>query len=298
MTVYQATAATDAAYDLAEGILWDDRAGLVRWVDIWAGTVLSGRLHDGRLEDVVGLELGQTAGAVALAEDGGLLIAAARGLATVSPTGEVSIGPDLLGDRTAVRFNDGSIDPQGRFVAGTIALTGGEPGVEQLLRISPDGTVELLRSELGLSNGVAFSPDGGTVYHVDTLARTISSHSYGPGTFDADEPWTTVLDDLPAHPDGLTVDVTGALWVAQWGGGCARRYTPDGELLDVVEVDAAQASCPGFVGPDLATLAITTAQEGLAEFDDQAGAIFVADVGVTGLPSYRWAGDTAKPYWA
>ena len=297
MTAYQATPATEAAYDLAEGILWDDRAGLVRWVDIWTGTVLSGELRNGRLESIAGLELGQTAGAVALAEDGGLLIAAARGLATVSPSGEVSIGPDLLADRTAVRFNDGSVDPQGRFVVGSCSLTGGGPGVEQLVRVSPDGGVELLRTELGLSNGIAFSPDGGIIYHVDTPARTVSSHSYGPGPFDSDEPWITVLDDLPAFPDGLTVDSTGALWVAQWGGGCARRYTPGGELLDVVEVDAAQASCPGFIGPDLTTLAITTAQEGLAEFDDQAGAVFLAEVGVAGLPPYRWAGDTAKPYW-
>ena len=287
---------TDAAYDLAEGVLWDDRAGLVRWVDIWKGRVLSGRLRDGRLTDIRSVELGQTAGAVALADDGGLLVAAARGLATISPIGDLSFGPDLLGDRPDVRLNDGSVDPQGRFVVGSMAL-GAETGDEVLLRISADGPVETLRVGGGLSNGIAFSPDGGTIYHVDTLAGTVSRHSYGVGSFDDDEPWTVVLDDLPHYPDGLTVSADGSLWVAQWGGSSVRRHAPTGELLEVVTVDATQASCPAFVGPDLDLLAITSAQEGLASWSDHSGAIFLADVAATGLPVPRWPGSTTTPYW-
>ncbi len=122
-----------------------------------------------------------------------------------------------------------------------------------LLRVSADGTVETLRSGIRLSNGIAFSPDGGTIYHVDTLAMTVSCHSYSAGGFDLDEPWVTVLEELPHYPDGLTVDSDGMLWVAQWGGASVRRHAPTGELLDIVEVDATQASCPAFVGPDLNT---------------------------------------------
>src|SRR6187431_973846 len=153
MTQFIAAQATDAEFDLAEGILWDDRASLVRWVDIWKGRVLSGALQEGRIVDIASVELGQTAGAVALAEDGGLLVAAARGLATISPDGTVSFGPELLGDRREVRFNDGSVDPHGRFVVGTLAL-GAATGEEVLLRISPDGSVETLRTGTGLSNGI------------------------------------------------------------------------------------------------------------------------------------------------
>jgi sugar lactone lactonase YvrE len=291
-----AVAATPAEFDLAEGVLWDDRASLVRWVDIWSGRVLSGRLEDTRLTDIEAIELGQTAGAVALGEDGGLLVAAARGLATIAPDGTVSLGPDLLGERRDVRLNDGSVDPQGRFVVGTLSL-GEETGDEVLLRVSADGTVETLRSGIRLSNGIAFSPDGATIFHVDTLANTISSHSYGAGDFDLEEPWVVVLQDLPAYPDGLTVDSDGMLWVAQWGGSSVRRHALTGELLDIVEVDATQASCPAFVGSDLTMLAITTAQEGLHGWTDQSGAIFLADVGVTGLPVPRWKGSTTTPFW-
>ena len=290
------SAATEDRFELAEGILWDDRAGLVRWVDIWAGRVLSGRLEDGRIVDIASLELGQTAGAVALAVDGGLLVAAARGLATVSPEGAISFGPDLLGSRTDRRLNDGTVDPQGRFVVGSLSL-GAETGDDVLLRVSADGVVETLREDVRLSNGIAFSPDGGTIYHVDTYAGTVSRHSYGVGAFDRDEPWIVVLDDLPSYPDGLTVSTDGDLWVAQFGGGSVRRHAPTGELIDVVTIDAGQATCPAFVGPDLDILAITSGHEALENWSDGSGAIFLADVGATGLPSGRWPGSTTTPSW-
>lgn len=107
-----------------------------------------------------------------------------------------------------------------------------------------------------------------------------------------------ILTDLSHYPDGLTVDAEGMLWVALWGGASVRRHAPTGELLEVVQVDAAQVSCPAFLGPEqLSTLGITTAQEGLETWADQAGALFVADVGVAGLPVPRWRGSTTTPYW-
>ncbi|GAA1952939.1 SMP-30/gluconolactonase/LRE family protein [Microbacterium deminutum] len=296
MTSFTSTAATPAQYELAEGILWDDRADLVRWVDIWRGHVLSGRLDNARIAGIRTVEIGQTAGAVAVADDGGLLIAAARGLAVIAPDGSISYGPDILGDHVDVRLNDGAVDPQGRFVVGSMAL-GTETGEEDLLRVSPNGAVETLRTGIRLSNGIGFSPDGQTIYHVDTLANTVSSHLYGPGVFDVDEPWVVVLSDLPAYPDGLAVSADGTLWVAQWGGSSIRRHAPSGELLDVVHVDATQASCPAFVGPNLDILAITTAQEGLSDWTDASGAIFLAHPGAVGLPAHRWLGSTTTPYW-
>ena len=296
MKIVTAQPATAADFDLAEGVIFDDAAGRVRWVDIRRGRVMSGVLRDDRIDDITARDLGQTTGAVALAEDGGLLVAAARGLAAISPDGAVSFGPDLLGTRSDARLNDGAVDPQGRFVVGSLAL-GPATGDEVLLRISATGGVETLRTGIRLSNGVAFSPDGETIYHVDTLSNTVSRHSYGPGSFDGDEPWTVIVDDLPHYPDGMTVSADGGLWIAQWGGSRVRHHAATGELLDLVAVDAAQVSCPAFVGPNLDILAITTAQEGLHTWDDLSGAIFLADVGATGLPASRWHGSTTAPYW-
>lgn len=293
---YAGVHATDAVYELAEGIIWDDREQLVRWVDITAGRVLAGTLSDGRIKVVDDISIGQTVGAVALAEDGGLLIVTPRGLATLSPAGELSLGPDLLGARADVRLNDGAVDPHGAFVVGTLSLAQ-ETGEEVLLRVQPDGKVDTLRTGVRLSNGVAFSPDGQLIYHVDTFAGTVSSHSYGAGSFDASEPWVTALDDFPASPDGLTVDAHGNLWVAQWGGGDVRQYAPTGQLLGVVVVDAARATCPGFIGAGHTTLGITTAKDDQEGAADRAGALFLAAVDSIGLQENRWAGDTARPYW-
>ena len=132
---------------------------------------------------------------------------------------------------------------------------------------------------------------------MDTLAGTVSRHSYGPGAFDLDEPWTVVVDELPHYPDGLTVSADGDLWVAQFGGSSIRRHATTGELVDVVTIDAGQATCPGFVGADLDILAITSGREGLESWSDESGAIFLADVDATGLPETRWPGSTTTPYW-
>ena len=296
MTVFTATPATSARYELGEGILWDDHTGLVHWVDIWKGDVLSGRVRDGLVVDITAIEFGQTVGAVALAGDSGLLVAAARGLAVVGADGTVSIGPDLLGGRTHARWNDGTVDPQGRFVVGSVAI-GAETGTEVLVRVSPDGATETLRRGIRLSNGIAFAPDGATIYHVDTLAGTVSRHSYGPGSFQHAEPWVPVVAGFAAMPDGLTISADGSLWVAHWGGGCIRRHSPTGELLDVVQVAATQTTCASFVGPDLDILAITTAREGPDARTEGAGAVFLAQTTSTGLLPHRWGGSTTTPYW-
>jgi sugar lactone lactonase YvrE len=291
------TPITESTYDLAEGIIWDHQQEVIRWVDVREGRVLAGELLGSQLVVLESIDFEQTTGAVAVAEDGGQLVATARGLATISPSGAVSLGPDLIDDRPGVRFNDGSADMFGAFVVGTLTI-GNDTGRESLLRIFPNGRVEVLREGIRLSNGVAFSPNGNTIYHVDTFAKTVSSHSYGFGPLDANEPWVTVLDEthLPEYPDGLVVDSEGMLWVAHFGGGSVRRYSPTGDLLDAVFVDAVQVTCPGFVGPALDRLAITSGTEGV-DTSDLTGAIFIADVGVTGLPVHRWAGSTTTPYW-
>jgi len=277
-------------YDLAEGVLFDDRAGLVRFVDIREGRVLSARLDGDRLVGTTEVRVRETVGAVALAEDGGLLVAAARRLATISPDGDLAFGPELLTDERPMRFNDGGVDPQGRFVVGTLSLSG-PVGLERLLRVSADGCVETLREGIQLSNGVGWSPDGATIYHVDTPTKTLSSHSYGPAGFDADEPWVPVVTEFPGFPDGLRVDAEGMLWVAQFSGGCVVRYAPDGREVARVLVDAQQPTCVGFVGEQLV---ITSAIEHLTpeERVPADGALFLADVGVAGVAPHRWSGST------
>jgi sugar lactone lactonase YvrE len=295
MATFRAVRASADSFELAEGIIFDGSAGRLLWVDILQGTLHSARLQDGTIALADSIALGQSIGAVALAEDGGLLVAGSRGLVCISHDLAVSFGPDLLGGRVPGRLNDGAADPNGRFIVGSAGSGAG--GGEVLLRVSANGEVETLRTGVNLSNGVAFSPDGTTIYHVDTLARTVATHSYGPGRFDHDEPWSVFLKDLHDLPDGLTVDAEGGLWVAMWRGGRVLHYDVSGEMQDVVDVNASQVSCPAFVGPSLDLLAITTAYEGLDSWRDDSGYIFLADVARKGLPASHWRGSTSKPYW-
>jgi sugar lactone lactonase YvrE len=285
---YRAATASSMRFSLAEGVIFDDRADTVRWVDIDGGDVVQ------NLADPQTVHVDRTVGAVALAEDGGLLVAAHRGLATISPTGEVSLGPDLLGDREAVRLNDGIVDAQGRFLVGTLSL-GGPSTSEQLLRISPDGTVEVLRSGIRLSNGLGFSPDGSTLYHTDTFARTISSHPYDASARENwdSQNWTPVLTDFTGNPDGMTVDSNGNLWVAEYGAARVQCFSPDGELLDRVDIGTPESTCPGFIGPGM--LAVTSGREQAR--DAEAGAVYTCAVDASGPTENRWAGSTTTPYW-
>ena len=266
--------ASPERYWLAEGILWDDRAGEAVWVDIHNGDLVR------NLEAPHSLHLDSTVGAVALAEDGGYLIAGHRGLITISPDGVVSRGPDLVGEGR--RLNDGSVDPQGRFLVGTVSL-GEQTNQEELLRVSPDGGIEVLRTGLSLSNGIGFAADG-AIYHADTWVRRVSAYREGD--------WVTVLEDFEGYPDGLTVDSDGNLWVAEYGAARVRQFTPSGEILSTIELDTVEATCPGFLPSGLA---ITTGRESAT--DANAGAIYLAEVEASGVPENRWAGSTSAPYW-
>jgi sugar lactone lactonase YvrE len=279
---YRARIATSERYSLAEGIIWDDESSQALWVDIHAGDLVRANLRRSS-DSPVSTHLDATVGAVALAADGGLLLAGHRSLITVSPDGEVSHGPDLLGDREHVRFNDGSVDPHGHFVVGTLALANrGEN--EQLLRISPAGEVEVLRTGITLSNGIGFLADG-SIVHADTYARTVSVQRDGQ--------WVTLLDQFVGYPDGLTVDADDTIWVAQYGAGLVQQFALDGTVLSTIELDTPEATCVGFVGPGL--LAITTGRESAT--DANAGAVYLAEVDATGKPENRWAGSTSRPYW-
>ena len=291
MTVFTAAVASVDSYELAEGPVWDAARQRVLWVDINAGHVYSGLLRAGRLDVVDRIAFPGTVGAAASSAAGDLIVAGQRHIHYLDSRGHRRIGPQLIPDRISSRLNDGGCDPAGRFLAGSLALDGRQCE-EALVRIEND-SVTVIDKDLTLSNGLAWSPDASLMYNIDTTPGIIWARSYDSNGVAG--PRTEFLRFTDGGlPDGLCTDVDGNLWVAVWGAGQVRCFSPTGSRLGTVEVPAPNTSSAAFVGPNLDTLLITTARENLsadqlAEFPDS-GRLFVAQVGTSGSPVAAWCG--------
>ncbi len=290
MPRWSSTVASADVFSLGEGPLWDPHRRRVLWVDIDAGTVHEGSLDGDHVVGTRSWHLDRTVGAVVCSAAGDMLVAGAHGLIIVTATG-TSPGPAIMTE-PARRLNDGACDPAGNFLVGTLALDNAR-GHETLVRIEPDQTIAILDEDLTLSNGLAWSADGSLLYSVDSGPGTIWIRSYdaASGSTGARREWLTVTDGVP---DGICLDVEGHLWIAIWGAGQVRRYTPDGQLAGIVDVAAPHPTSVAFAGDALDQLLITTATAELdaaqrATFPDS-GRLFLAHVGVTGLPVTDWSG--------
>jgi sugar lactone lactonase YvrE len=193
------------------------------------------------------------------------------------------------------RFNDGKCDPAGRYWAGTMSLTD-QPSKGALYQLEADHTVKRLIPDVSISNGLAWTSDGGTMYFADTPTRQIAAFDYDLVTGDVNNRRTVVhIPEDQGFPDGMTIDSEGMIWVAHWDGWQVSRWNPNtGEQLCAIPVPASQVTSCTFGGPDLDQLFITTARVGLDEEElskqPLAGGVFRAMPGVKGVPANRYRG--------
>ena len=173
------------------------------------------------------------------------------------------------------------------------------PGAGSLYRYDLDGTCSQVLRDVTISNGLGWSGDGRRMYHVDSGAGTVTAYDYdvSRGLLSGGTPFV-VLEDEPGVPDGLCMDSEDHLWVAIWGAGEVRRYSPDGRLVCVVEVAASQPSSCALGGADGRQLFITTARNGvdaevLARQPD-AGRLFCVEVDVPGVALHAFRGPTGR----
>ena len=282
----------DSKASLGEGPVWSPRERVLYWVDINAPAL---HRFDPKTGHDTAMPMPASIGCFALRDRGGFVVALRDGIHLADGQGRLERRLAAAPYDTAThRFNDGRCDRQGRLIAGTMNERR-DGATAALYRLDPSGHLEPLVTGITISNGLAFSPDGRTMYHADTAARAVQCYDYD---VDAGAPsnrrdfvrWSGPTD----RPDGAAIDSQGHYWVAFYRGGKVMQLAPDGSLVAEHPLPAMCPTMCAFGGPDLRTLYITTARQErdadeLARLP-QSGGLFSMRVDVPGLPEPRFAG--------
>ena len=278
----------DVTAVLGEGPYWRPEDDSLLWVDISRGLLHLTRVATGETTSV---ELGEVSAAFP-ALDGGILTAGGNRLTLrAAAPGEGWAGRTIAQApaREGIRFNDAAVDPAGRVWVGSMDIAEKEPlGV--LYRLEQSGALTPVITGVTVSNGIGWSPDGSRMYYTDSPARQIDVFDYVPATGEVFQ--RRVFADLSraeGFPDGLTVDADGCVWVAMWGGGALRRFTPYGQQDAVLPVPVSRPTSCAFGGPDMSELYVTTASIDLTDAERAAqplaGRLLRLRPGPVGLPS-------------
>lgn len=286
--------AVAAASLLGESPFWHPGQQRLYWVDIPGRRLNRFDARSGLLEH---WDLDSEPGACAPRLDGQLLLAMRDGLFSFDPIdGCRRRLAEPPYDPRVERFNDGKCDAQGRFWIGTIY----EPRDRPAASLHCWRRGELIRCTDGVTvaNGLAWSPNGRTMYWSDTKAHRIDAFDFDPATgepsrrreFARFEPVREgqPLSTYGGRPDGAAVDAEGCYWVAMFEGGRLLRLSPEGRLLREVRLPVRCPTMPCFGGPDLKTIYVTSSRHGrpaaeLTEFP-ASGCVVAFDVDVPGLP--------------
>lgn len=268
----------------AEAPVWSTSWGGIRWVDGEAADLVTLRddgIHRLHLDDTYAAFVRPRVG-------GGFVAFGARALhLSDSADGPARVAATF--DLGEAQFNDGTVDPRGRLLAGSMA-TGDAGAVGRVLRIGADLAPTDVLSRVTVSNGVGFAPGGARAYYVDTVTQRIDVFDVVEGELRGRRGFVSIPEDQ-GSPDGLTVAADGSVWVALWGGSAVHGYAADGSQIARIELPVPQVSACTFGGDDLGTLFITTSAQGLdADHGTEAGSLFAVQPGVRGMPVAAFAG--------
>lgn len=279
---------------LGEGPLWNVQEQALYWVDINRDCFYRYEPGTGKRET---FDVGVPVGVLAMRATGGLVMATKRGFAFWNRQDGLQFIVDPQERTGHTRFNDGAVDCRGRFWAGT--MCGLEPSCSQpegsLYRLDPDQSLHIMETNVGVSNGIGWSPDQRLMYYTDSPLHLIAVYDFDAdsGAIENRRPFVHTPDEKGV-PDGLTVDSEGFIWSACWGGWKITRYDPDGKVERVIQLPVQYPTSCAFGGASLDELYITSAWTALsAEKRKQqpwAGDLFRLKVGIQGLAEPMFAG--------
>ena len=277
--------------EVGESPFWDTQDSVLWWVDIPQGLI---HRYDPETGENRTIEFGEPVGCVAPRVSGGLVVAAKTGFHFLDPdTGVREAITDPEAHIPGNRFNDGITDPEGRLWAGTMKDGISRERLGRFYRLDQDQGCVPFFDPVYTTNGLAFSPDGQTLYFSDSgpSVRTVFSAEYDleTGTPGATQVFFDTRDVM-GRPDGGTVDADGCYWMAGVGGGQLVRLTPAGTVDRIVDMPVEKPSEPMFGGSRLDILFVTSIGRD-ADPGTDAGSLFaITGLGVTGVPQARFAG--------
>ena len=281
-----------AGNTLGEGVTWDPRTGMLWWTDIQES-----KLHRLRWSDrsMMVFDLPDRLCSFGFTSDNNKLVAAfADGFYLFCPdTSERELISLIEADNPATRMNEGRLDRQGCFWAGSMVEqpSAGATADGALYRLEA-GQVTRQLGGIRISNGLAFSSDGNTLFFADTPTKVIRQYDLDGETGGLFGGRDFACSPDEAGPDGAVLDSDGCYWSAQWGNGQVVRYTPDGQVDHVVQTPVPQVACVEFGGPDLDLLFVTTAREGMStqqvEEFPLSGHVFVYQTSCSGIALDRY----------
>lgn len=285
---------------VSETPIYDPQSDSLYWMSLYEPALKRMSLEDGSRDS---WELPSPyVGSYALYDDGsGAIVAATTGIHALDfATGVTTLLHAAPYDQERSRFNDGRCDPAGRFWVGTFSpqLNTVPHGQESYYRVDETG-IHAAIGGMTIANGTAFSPDGTVLYVADRVNGRILSYDFDVGTGEVTNPRTFVNIKAGEIPDGAAVDSRGGYWVAMYGQGEIRRYTRDGRLDRVLAAPLSRPTMCAFGGASLGRLFLTTsrlrATREELEQEPLSGAVFVADVGESGIPEPRFPRRWAPP---
>lgn len=275
---------------LGETPLWQEETGELWWIDIEQPALQAFSPATGAHRRIA--LPGTYLGSQALTQTAARLVAVDLEL-RLFDIGERSFTPFLtVEEGIDNRLNDGRVDRRGRLWIGTMDNGLRQPN-GRLYRVDPDRTVTCAAEGIIVSNGIAFSPDGRTLYFTDT-------RKHQSWAFDLDPADGAILGRRPFadygatgdRPDGACVDVDGCLWAAFFAGGRIVRYRPDGTIDRTIELPVTNPTCLCFGGRDLKTLYVTSATKfltpGQRASEPLAGSLLAIEGAGQGLPENRF----------
>lgn len=283
------TIVVDRADWLGEGPMWVPSERRLYWVDIDRAALLRYEPATGVHEECYrATHKGAALGAAVPRADGAWLLFMERGRVLVWRDGKIERTLiDARPGQEKLRFNDSFADPEGRVFCGVMSM---DPGVIPgwLGRLDPDGSMHVVAENVGVSNGMGFTPDLRHMYHTDSTNQVIWKFRYDRKTGHlSDRKVFVKLDPTDGYPDGMTVDAHGDVWSTVWNGSRLTRYGPDGREKARLTFPAVRITSAAFGGENLDRLYVTSAGGNQRPaLGPAAGALFRLDVGVRGTPEF------------